>query len=109
MVHLEHDLYFSATHSLLLLRNESIRKKHLTISNTKLNLVKKTTSKVCSILSKDIKNMKTNSPRNTKNAECHRNSIRGGFRAHQVSGNDERVFFNYYQHKIEIKGLIYVK
>ena len=36
MVHLKYKLQFQTTHSLLLLRNESIRKKCLTTSNIKL-------------------------------------------------------------------------
>ena len=41
MEHLECDLYFYATHILLLLRNIISKKKHITINNIKLNLVKK--------------------------------------------------------------------
>ena len=38
------DLYFQKTYSLLLLRNDSTRKKHFTIHTIKLNFVKKTIS-----------------------------------------------------------------
>ena len=44
MTHLGDDLCFDTTHSFLLLRNDLIRKKHLTINTMKLNFVKKTSS-----------------------------------------------------------------
>ena len=52
MVHREYDLYFQAIHSLLLLRNESIRKNIL--SQTIYNLIFWKRQVVCSIPGKDI-------------------------------------------------------
>ena len=68
MVHLEYDFYFLAAHSLLLPRNESIRK-----SNIRLNFVKKTSSMLYHV--KRYLKIKSSNPKNTTDVESYRSSI----------------------------------
>ena len=71
MVVLEYYLYLQETRSARLVRKVSIKKNYLTINNKKFSIVKRPV--VFSILSKDISNIKSYSPRNTRNFEYHRN------------------------------------
>ena len=74
MVHLEYDLYLYAIHSLLLLKNEPIGKKHPTVDNIKHDFFLKNTSSMLYPVKRHLK-YQNYSPENTKDVECHKNLI----------------------------------